>query len=351
MPPSGTPPAAVTPALAEERRAARASAPWLTAIRRALRDRQIDLPAPPAPTAGRDSAPDHDLWQRVLAQADDPTLAIDAGQRLGIFEVEGLFAAILSAPTPHDALQILQRYSTLAHEGLIVDVFDVQGAFGLRLRKDTGLHWADEVMFFGLFVHLARLLLNRPPAIRAVCFHFADPGIETAVESAAGAPVLFETGYTSIILDRRALHDPLPFARQRVYEAQLELVRLALARSSSELQVRVEESIEALLDAGELPSLGGVARSLYMSPRTLQRKLAAEALSLSHLVAALRLRQARRLLLSTDHPLERISTRIGFQTQASFSRFFVDHMGLTPREYRQRQGLTAPHHDNSAAGS
>lgn len=52
-----------------------------------------------------------------------------------------------------------------------------------------------------------------------------------------------------------------------------------------------------------------------------------------------RLIQAARLLRSSDQPIAEIGTRVGFSDATYFSRTFRQHIGYSPRQYRQRQQL------------
>ena len=48
----------------------------------------------------------------------------------------------------------------------------------------------------------------------------------------------------------------------------------------------------------------------------------------------MRLAAARRLAGETTLPLLEVGERIGFTSPAAFSRFFREHLGQPPREYR-----------------
>lgn len=50
----------------------------------------------------------------------------------------------------------------------------------------------------------------------------------------------------------------------------------------------------------------------------------------------LRLERARLLLTSTRSPVERVGSRVGFDSADAFRRVFRRHYGTSPREYRQR---------------
>nr|MBV6629476.1 helix-turn-helix domain-containing protein [Oceanococcus sp. HetDA_MAG_MS8] len=288
----------------------------------------------------------YSFWEAVRTQVPQLEEALlGAVERVRLFDHEGLLPAACSAPTMLEGMRVLEQYWSIAHELLVLDVFELDGAFGIRLRNDTRVHALDQMFCFLLLCRTLRDMLGQRPQVHALCLNFAEPELESAMESALGVPVLTDAGYSSLLLDRAQAKLSLPFARKRVHQAQLDLARHALARRSSELQVRTEELVETILNRRESPSLERVAQGLYMSARTLQRKLAAQGLSLSSVVTVVRLRLARRYLLASQRPIEHISSLLGFKSQASFSRFFAEHNGMAPTDFRRRQGMLndAPH--------
>jgi AraC-like DNA-binding protein len=326
---------------------------WLYPVLQELRARDIAAAKRVESVLGlRHSQLHHDLrlsqlqvnafWDALRAAVPQGTDVVRrAVDRVRIFDFEGLLPAACSAPTMLDGMRILEQYWAIAHELLVIDVFDVAGAFGIRLRNDNPAHRFDELQFFLLLWRTLRNMLGQPPRVHALCLSFDDPELEAALESALDVPVLANAGYSSLLLDRSQARLELPFARPQVHQAQVDLARHAIARRSSELQVRTEELVAQLLGRRITPSLEQVAQGLFMSPRTVQRKLAAQGLSLSGVVTVVRLRLARRYLLASQRPIEQVSSLLGFKSQASFSRFFAEHNGMAPTEFRRRQGMLA----------
>ena len=55
----------------------------------------------------------------------------------------------------------------------------------------------------------------------------------------------------------------------------------------------------------------------------------------------IRVEQAKRLLETSDDPIEEISWAVGYEDPASFRRLFKRLTGVTPGAYRQRFQLRA----------
>jgi len=56
-------------------------------------------------------------------------------------------------------------------------------------------------------------------------------------------------------------------------------------------------------------------------------------------VCSKRLQRAIYLLECTDLPIQQIAYRVGFNTQAYFTRCFVNEMGCPPTQYRKEIGV------------
>jgi transcriptional regulator GlxA family with amidase domain len=125
------------------------------------------------------------------------------------------------------------------------------------------------------------------------------------------------------------------FLRRPGNQAQLSAPlsgQLADSGSWSELQSWVVENLDRDLSVSEL------AGRVNQSPRTFARRFRAEVgVTPARWVENLRLEQARRLLEETGQPVDRVARRCGLRPE-SIRRLFHRHLGVGPREYRDRFG-------------
>ena len=91
-----------------------------------------------------------------------------------------------------------------------------------------------------------------------------------------------------------------------------------------------------LADLGHSPQLAEAARSMRMSPRSLQLHLAERGLSFQEELTEVRLAVARRYLAETDEPITVIAAHVGYRSAEAFCRFFRAATGESPRAHRQR---------------
>jgi AraC-like DNA-binding protein len=95
-----------------------------------------------------------------------------------------------------------------------------------------------------------------------------------------------------------------------------------------------------------------------MSPRSVQRHLAALGTSYRDIVAEVRLDTACRLLVESDASISEIALRLGYAGTSSFSRAFMRLTKIQPVTYRRQRAVqgngesrigTEPHVSVSAA--
>ncbi|MVU75811.1 helix-turn-helix domain-containing protein [Nocardia sp. ET3-3] len=97
------------------------------------------------------------------------------------------------------------------------------------------------------------------------------------------------------------------------------------------LQVWMEENLEADLS---LPSL---ATHVGMSTRHFSRVFAGETgTTPARYVEQVRIAAARRMLETTDHPMDRVAAAVGLGSPETLYRIFHRHLGIPPGEYRAR---------------
>jgi AraC-like DNA-binding protein len=87
------------------------------------------------------------------------------------------------------------------------------------------------------------------------------------------------------------------------------------------------------LKSGEI-QLKDIAHSLGTSPRTLQRRLSDEGITLQALKEEVRRDLAKRLLQSNDLKTTKIADQLGYSDPATFFKSFRSWYGTTPAQYR-----------------
>jgi AraC-like DNA-binding protein len=127
---------------------------------------------------------------------------------------------------------------------------------------------------------------------------------------------------------------PCITADATAFRQAVRLCERAEARRQSDGDV-AQRVLDRLLDRqGDYPSLSEMAKDLYMSNRTLIRKLKAQGTSYQMLLDDVRQELAVWYLRQSDLSVEAIAERLGYRDTSNFSRTCKRWFGLTPRAIR-----------------
>jgi AraC-like DNA-binding protein len=162
--------------------------------------------------------------------------------------------------------------------------------------------------------------------------------------SQLGCPVLFNAPLNAVEIERRDLYATKSGVDRHVHALLTTYAEYLLADAPRSVSVR-EAIVAAVRDGVALGrgDLAFVARRLHLSPRTLQRRIAASGTSFSILRDETRFDLARSMLAQEDLSIGEIAYRLGYSEPAAFTRAFTRRFGKSPRGARAaaRRGTTA----------
>ena len=96
----------------------------------------------------------------------------------------------------------------------------------------------------------------------------------------------------------------------------------------------IREELANYVVTDRLPTIGGAAKSCYMSVRALQRKLADQGSSFSSVLAETQSEMAIEKLTEKRANLITVALDVGYTDQSNFSRAFRRWFGMSPKSFR-----------------
>ena len=149
-------------------------------------------------------------------------------------------------------------------------------------------------------------------------------------------PLQFDAPIASVIFRVRDLDLPIPGADETLagYLSKYAEQILASLVDGETIKHQVRATVWSLLGEGP-PSLEQVAAALRMTPRTLQRRLAAEGTSVKREVRDTRKAMALAVLRDHSHSINDIAFLLGYSEPSAFFRSFKRWTGTTPRRFRK----------------
>lgn len=279
------------------------------------------------------------FWQAVSEQSADPLLGLKIVE--GNNQVGNEFALIvmLHSSTFREALERVARYKKLSCPQIVL----VETG-----QNDTAVfsHWRYSHqpepplitdMFFSAIQHtLQRSLREKPIPIRIELTRSSLPkgyaehfGCEIRLNSPRNA--IF---YSNDTLDLTLKHNNPELVK--LFTCSFELQ--GQEQDPQDVIWQIKQEISRQLN-GNKPSLEQVAERLFITPRTLQRRLKELGQSYTKLLEEVRQETAERLLLRQDLNIGEVAFYLGYQEIHSFSRAFTQWNGVSPLVWRKERNI------------
>ena len=194
---------------------------------------------------------------------------------------------------------------------------DICGREVLQACAVAGLRVPDDVAVVGVDNDELMCELSNPP-LSSIALDIEKAGYEAA----------------------RLLDSLMSGNRAGEHVVQVEPVYV-VTRQSSEVMALDDSSVATALrfikdHAGQPIDVSHVIEHAGVSRRTLERRFARVlGRSISSVIMQCRLERAKRLLLETDLPSNRIAVGAGFGTMKTFNRVFRRAVGVSPQHFRQ----------------
>ncbi|WP_413514620.1 AraC family transcriptional regulator [Serratia proteamaculans] len=284
-----------------------------------------------------------DTWRALAQLADDNAFGLRLGGDISPEHYDIASVAALHSATLGEALQKVARYKRLLcpEELMLVEDGD---SIRLHTRWTMTESHAPEMLIDAMFASIITLCRRgtgqtiRPRAIELT----RRPDPASPLSRHFGCPVHFNAPLDVLVFDRALIRQPFITYNQDMLAVLLPGLEAELARllQSDDLPSQVMAILGRSI-RGQRPSVNSVAAELYVSPRTLQRRLQQHGYSYQQLLDKTRHRTACQLLAETDLEPGEIAFVLGFEELNSFSRAFIQWEAQTPNRWRS-QRLASP---------
>lgn len=293
------------------------------------------------------------FWEIVEAVTGDPDVGLHLCPHLPVYRGEVIEYLYFSSQTFRDGCNRALKYLRLVSDALNVRlVEDDKGSrfivTGAALQapqlRHTDICVVYQVIQFGRSVTESQYA---PQRVRLRCTRRADLA---DYEKVFGCPVEFEAEQNEIWFDPQLLEYRSPRWDPDLLRLHEELAEKRLSSiERQDLIERIRTVFSRKLELEEC-DLEDVARELDVPARRLRFELARAGTSFSQLLSDFRYALARKLLRSTDEPIEHIVYLTGFSEPSTFYRAFKRWSGMTPVQYReQKKAAAAAGKDGKAA--
>lgn len=280
------------------------------------------------------------LLEAVAEFMSDPHIGLSIGGDFA-FEFSGLNALIMiSSANMEQAMQARIKYDTFINNAIYDRIQTTHGYFthGFRIStmNTSELRHVHELLAAQLLTVL-RTGSGASLSPARVQFEHKAAGERKVYQSHFGTDdILFGAPINSMAYTHATARQPFITANKTLNAVLTRSVKLLLQdQDGNQFTDRVYRELIRLLDAG-VPDLEEVAQNLYVSTRTLRRKLKDEGASFQQLKQQAMHKMAMQLLTISNAPLAEIAFQLGYSESSAFVRAFKSWEGITPQKFRER---------------
>ncbi|HEU4409468.1 MAG TPA: AraC family transcriptional regulator [Polyangiaceae bacterium] len=288
-------------------------------------------------------ASQHKLWDELSRRTGDECVGLrlaDGARRPGVFGV--LDYLVRSSSDLGEALDQLARFLPLLFVGdtVIDERTEREVLFGYRrgAYRFTPSRHAAECNVAAL-LYVGRQLVGTDWSPLEVLFEHAAPPDLREHRRVFRAPLRFGAPVNGMRFERALLDRPAVRPDPGLSAVLGHLAERMLLEIAHEPPItgQVRRFLLEAYRAGAEPSLEAAARALRMTPRSLQRKLAAEGGSHRDLLDQVRRALALAYLRDDGRSVTEVAELLGFSDPSTFHRAFRRWTGHAPHEYRDKR--------------
>ncbi len=162
-----------------------------------------------------------------------------------------------------------------------------------------------------------------------------EPDCSNRFSELFAAPVAFSQTQNAIWMDPEMVSEPLATANPELARINDNVVTAYLAQlDRNDVTMRVRSKLVEHLPTGQI-SEEGIASSINLSQRSLQRRLKEQGMSFTQLLESTRKELGLQYVRDPQHSFNEIAFLLGFTEPGNFSRAFKRWYGKSPSQYRQ----------------
>ena len=282
------------------------------------------------------------LFEEAVKRTGDPAFGLIVGQALHPGNLHALGYALMASTSIRDFCQRLKNYYRIVSQNAFIDTAENDGEFSLITHAPSPeICWETHDAFSCLMIRFVRFIYNPEFNPNSIDLMRPEPGeaVRHRYEEYFRCPISYacdklEFRFTLADVDR-----PLPGASQELTQMHDQTTMQYLKKLEKSDIVNQVRAIVVEKLASHVLTKQHVADRLYMSPRSLQMKLASRDTSFQEILDSTRKSLAIAYMEQSKTTITEAAYLLGFSEVSNFTRAFRRWTGESPRGFRQSLGI------------
>ena len=274
------------------------------------------------------------IWRSM----DDEFMGMaNKNARFGMFMLMAKHAVCL--PDLGSFFRYLSDFYALTGSAMKLGLEEDEEWVRLTLKTDANTHYSGYTLdeFYLMVWHrFGSWLVGKTINLNSVEFAFSEPMHFSEYQLMYPSPVIFNKSANALVFKRSQMSLPI-VQDEGSLDQYIRRLPYAWFTKQAYQQTFTKKTYDYLVRVGFAnASIEHLANELYLTSRTLRRKLADEKGSFQSIKDRVRLDQAITLLGQKKLSIHNISIELGFSDAPSFSRAFKNWTGVSPHTFRAK---------------
>ena len=279
------------------------------------------------------------IVENALRLSSDPGFGLRLGRRLTPAAHGPMGYLASSSPNLRAALEAFQAFLPTRMSFVRVELEEDGDSLTARCSFDIDMdpavsRFMAEICAMGFF-SCAEFIIGRPAHEAETHFTHADPGASAGYANHLPGRVFFDSDGLFVRVPTALCEIPNVSASHESYalaRAQCEAILADLRAKPDSYRRRIETMM--LSPATQTLTEDDAAAALFISKRTLARRLRAEGVGFRQIRDEILARQARSYLQDGQLSVDAIAELLNYHDSANFRRAFKRWCGMSPEQYR-----------------
>ncbi len=281
------------------------------------------------------------LWLKAIELTKDQFLGLRLGQHSSPAVLGVVGHLYQTCPNIYEGMLNLQKFNVLFGDLIQIKVLEEDNLVGLSfevngIEKQVSKSLRNAIdAWMSASINTFRKVAAGSPRPHSVWINLLDNKDMGIYKEILQVESIRIHSYSNVVwYNRDAVEMPLITYNPGLYQHMLSLANVELESfyGAKNFTKRVEELLQEEYKNG-FPGIEQIASRMYMTPRTVQRKLRTEGYTFSEIIEKSKQNLAFQLLKSRRYNVSEIAFKLGFSEPGSFTRTFKKWTGKCPKQY------------------